>query len=157
MNVRAATLILAVLSVPVVLRAADDPVMGTWKLNPAKTKYEFGSINSGVNVFSPSGPNGVKNVSERCCDAQGQKIHSEIVANFDGKDYPYGAGNEARDAVQVDRLSPYTYRVSYKNKGKTVQINYWSVSKDGKTLTLTSTGLTADNDVYHRLLVYDKQ
>ena len=38
-----------------------------------------------------------------------------------------------------------------------VQMNYWSVSKDGKTLTITSTGLAADNQVYHRLLVYDKQ
>ena len=101
---------------------AQDPLMGTWKLNTAKTKYELGTMTSSVNVFTPNGPNGVKYVSDRCCNAQGQKIHAEIVVNFDGKDYPYGAGtNRTRDAVQVDRIDPYTYRYTYKLKGKPVQ------------------------------------
>jgi len=150
--------------------AQQDPLVGTWKLNVAKTKYNPGAPpSSAINTFEASGANGVRHISERV-NADGSKIRQEFTVQFDGKDYPDrdtstpapGAQPAAtvadtRDAVSVDRIDPYTYRVSYKLKGKPVQMNYWSVSKDGRTLSVFSTGLTATIGVYQRMLVYDKQ
>ena len=49
------TLILAMLSISVALRAADDPFVGTWKLNLAKSKYNPGPPpKSGSNRFEPA-------------------------------------------------------------------------------------------------------
>ena len=59
--------------------------------------------------------------------------------------------------MAVKRIDPYTYQVAYKKGGETFQINYWIVSKDGKTLTTVSTGVNTDNTVFSRLVVADKQ
>ena len=170
MHMRFCSLLLVIMLGSVALHAQQDPLIGTWKLNPAKTKYNPGAPpSSAINTFEASGANGVRHISERV-NPDGSKIRQEFTVQFDGKDYPDrdtstpapGAQPAAtvadtRDAVSVDRIDPYTYRVTYKLKGKPVQMNYWSVSKDGRTLSVFSTGLTAANGVYQRMLVYDKQ
>ena len=139
------------------VHAQQSPLIGTWKTNPTKSKNLIGppgTIN--VNKYEPSGANGIKYTSDRT-DAKGQTIHMEFTANFDGKTYPYNAPDASRDGVALKRFDPYNYQVSYKKGGETIQINYWIVAKDGKTMTTVSTGVGADNQVYSRLVVADKQ
>ena len=130
-----------------------NPLIGTWKTNPAKSKVILGGpgINQAV-TYEASGPNGIKYTSERT-DEQGQTSRIEFTANLDGKTYPY-KGSETRDGISLTPIDSHSIRVSYKLRGETTQINYWIVSQDGKTLTTVSTG---GNPVYVRLVVADKQ
>ena len=60
--------------------ADDDPLLGTWKLNVAKSKYSPGPPpKSGIISYAPYGEDGVKSVRDEA-DAQGNMIHSEYTA-----------------------------------------------------------------------------
>ena len=137
---------------------AQNPIIGTWKTNPAKSTIPLGppSTVSNLNKFEPSGANGFKHTSDRT-NAQGEITRFEYTANFDGKTYPYKGPGPGRDGVSVKKVDPYTYQIFYKKGGETVQINYYIVARDGKTLTSISTGLTNTGQVYNRMMVYDKQ
>ena len=154
---RTLTLVFTLLVASATLAAADNVLIGTWKTNPAKTKVLIGPAPTvNVNKYQPSGANGVKYTSDRT-DAKGQKSHFEFTANFDGRTYPYKGPGTDRDGVVLKRIDSNTYQVLYKRGEETLQINYWVVSKDGKTLTTVSTGVGPDNQVYSRLVVADKQ
>jgi len=147
---------LLIFVVPIAVRAQQNPLIGTWKTNPAKSKAFVGPASAGqVNRIEASGPNGIKYITERT-GADGQVTRTEFTANFDGKTYPSKPPTDARDGVAITQIDPYSYRVTYMYKGQPVQMNYWIVSKDGKTLTTLTNGVTADG-MYSRMMVLDKQ
>src|SRR4030095_1229601 len=83
----------ACLSVVVVIALVQvgfgaDMVMGTWKLNLAKSKYSPANLapKSTTTTFQ-SVPGGVKTTTDTV-DYQGRKLHTEYTAMFDGKDVP---------------------------------------------------------------------
>ena len=163
-------IMLAALLIAVSLPASaqQSPIMGTWKTNQAKTKTPMGTPpTNNTTTYAPSGTNGMKYTSDRVA-ADGTKSHIEFTANFDGKTYPYksqGPGAVDRDGVMIKQLNPYNYQVIYKKGGEPVQINYWIVAKDGKSMTTVSTGITTDattgkptaDPIYVRLVAADKQ
>src|SRR5256886_4502688 len=65
---------------------ADNPQMGTWKLNEAKSKFSPGSAKNKTVVYQ-SALFKVK-VTVDGTDAKGKAAHNEWTGNFDGKDYP---------------------------------------------------------------------
>jgi hypothetical protein len=82
-------LLLVVLEVATssLLVAQSDPVLGMWKLNLAKSKYDPGPPPKSLTVKVEPVPNGVKQVTD-AVDAQGKSAHSEPVFTFDGKEHP---------------------------------------------------------------------
>src|SRR5438270_6495156 len=85
MKLKVIVLTLAVLFAGVVVCSADNPHMGTWKLNEAKSKFSPGATKNQTVVYEAAGDN-VKVVVDGV-DGSGQKIHSEWTGKFDGKDY----------------------------------------------------------------------
>src|ERR1700730_5795183 len=65
--------------------AADDPMMGTWKLNEAKSKIAPGAPKNSTVVYATAGDQ-IK-VTVDGTDAEGKSIHSEWTGKFDGKAY----------------------------------------------------------------------
>ena len=144
------------LLVSIALRAADDPFLGTWKLNLAKSKYNPGPPpKSNTYKFSLAGANGVKLIADGV-GAQGNPNHREYTANYDGKDYPV-TGNPDADSVSLKRVDAYTVEGTQKLAGKLVRTFRRAVSKDGKTLTVTEKGTNAQGQAYNNVVVYDKQ
>ena len=138
------------------LWAQQNPLVGTWKTNTAKSKvYLGGAATQQVVKYEASGTNGIKYTSDRVA-SDGTKSHVEFTAYFDGSTAPY-MGVQNRDAIAIKKIDAYTYQVFYKLRGETVQINFWIVSRDGKTLTTVSTGVGSDNKVFNRVVVADKQ
>ena len=136
--------------------AQQNPLLGTWKTNPAKSKSYVGAPPlTQVAKYEAVGANGVKYTSDRIL-FDGTKSHVEFTAFFDGSTAPY-TGVQNRDAIAIKKIDAYTYQVFYKLRGETVQINFWIVSKDGKTLTTVSTGVGSNNQVFSRIVVADKQ
>src|ERR1700730_13876059 len=68
--------------------AADDPSVGTWKLNPSESKFSSGPPPQSIILkIEPSGANGLK-ITTETIDAQGKRSVSTSTGNFDGKDSP---------------------------------------------------------------------
>lgn len=83
MKIRSMVLILAVCAVAIALTAADNPSMGTWKLNEAKSKIAAGAGKNTTVVYSAAGDQ--TKVTTDGVDASGKPGHSEWTGKFDGK------------------------------------------------------------------------
>ncbi|MSO19786.1 MAG: hypothetical protein EXQ56_04870 [Acidobacteria bacterium] len=105
--------------------------------------------------YEPVGGGAVKYTSDRVA-SDGTKSRIEFTAFMNGSLAPY-KGVAGRDAIKIKKIDPNTYEVFYLNAGQVVQINFWIVSPDGKTMSTVSTGVGTDNKVYSRLVVADKQ
>jgi len=150
-------LALAMLGIhPGPVRAADtDPVIGTWKLNVAKSKYSPGPPPSALTVTFAAAGDGLK-VTSDVTNAQGKVAHTEYTANYDGKDYPI-AGTPTSDTVSLKRVDVRTSVRTDKKAGKVVATYTRTVSEDGKTLTVLHTSTTDPKKPVNDLLVLDKQ
>jgi len=66
-----------------------------------------------------------------------------ISANFDGKEYPV-KGSYAYDTVSLKRLGDRSFEETDKLKGNVIEIDTWTVSSDGKTLTVVAVEKPSD-------------
>ena len=157
MKVKTIPLVLAMLAVSVGLWAQQDPAIGTWKLNLAKSKYSPTGLapKSGTTKIEPFGKNGVKLTADGV-DPQGKPTHVEWSADADGKDYPV-KGNPDADAVSLKRIDANTVEVTNKKGGKVMTTARWVFSNNGKTRTNTTKGTNAQGQALNNVAVFDKQ
>src|SRR5215470_11799596 len=135
--------------------AQTDPIIGTWKLNVAKSKFSPGPPSQSQTLTYEAVGQGYK-VTVKGTDAEGKPIDSQFTANFDGKDYPV-SGNPGWDTITWKRIDAYKSESTRKKAGKVVGTATRVVSKDGKTLTLTEEGVTTKGEKFRNTVVYDKQ
>lgn len=138
------------------LRAVDDPFLGTWKLNLAKSKYRPGPPpQNQTYTFEPSGANGVK-FTAAGADARGNPIHIEYTGRYDGKEFPV-RGNRNSNMVVLKRIDLYTVEGENRQGGKVIRRFRRVVSRDGKTLTVTEKGTDVNGVISDNVVVYDRQ
>ena len=148
-----ATLLVALaLSVTV---AVADQHSGTWKMNPAKSKYSPGPAAKNLTLKVDSDEKGVKIDSEGT-DGEGNPTHVQYDAKFDGKDYPV-TGIPYGDMVVVKRIDANTIQTTIKKGDQVVMTVTSKVSADGKTRPSTFNGKDAQGHTVHNVVVYDKQ
>ena len=139
----------------VTLTAQTDPRIGTWKMNPGKSKYSPGPAPQSLTVkVEPSGQ-GEKATAE-FVNADGSRTNTEYTANFDGKDYPL-TGSQMADTVSLKRVDARTTERTDKKGGKVAQTLTRVVAQDGKTMTVTSKGTNAQGQAMNNVVVFDKQ
>ena len=132
---------------------ADDPMVGTWKLNEAKSNIGAGPKNTTV-VYEASGDS-VK-VTTDGTDGDGKPSHSEWTGNYDGKDYPV-TGDPNTDTRSYKKVNDHTLAFTNKKGDKVTTSGRGVVSADGKTRTVTITGTDSKGKKYTTTSVYDKQ
>ena len=155
MSVRTITLVLAMLLVSVALRAADDPLIGTWKLNAAKSKYNPGPPpKSQITTYEQTGEDELK-FTNHVVDAQGKQNTILITYIFDGKEHP--SPEAAGEMFVSRRIDAYTSERLTKKGGTTITTMRRVVSKDGKTLTVSQKGINPRGLMIDNVQVYDKQ
>ena len=141
---------------------AADTFAGAWKLNVAKSKYSPGPAPKSNLVKFESIAGGLRLTADGV-DSQGKKTHNEYTAKFDGKDYPTkpmldGKPNPtAADGVSYKTIDDYTFEVTNKLKGKVLTVSKNVFSRDGKTRTVTTTGVNAQGQKENDVVVFDKQ
>jgi len=86
MKTKAIGLILALCFFGTAVSFADDPQLGIWKLNEAKSKFAPGVPKNHTVVIETVGDN-VKIIVDGI-DKDGKSTHNEWTGKFDGKDYP---------------------------------------------------------------------
>ena len=136
--------------------AQTDTSLGTWKLNLAKSKYDPGPPPmSETRVYEAWETDGVKATHTRV-QADGTRATFGFSAHYDGKDYKY-TGSPDYDTIALKRVDANTTDATLKKGGKVVQTAKVVVSSDGKTRTVTTTGVNAKGQKINDVLVFDKQ
>ena|ERR1700686_4296125 len=135
--------------------AAADQHSGTWKMDPAKSKYSPGPAAKSLTLVVVADENGVK-IDSQGTDGEGNPTHVQYDAKFDGKNYPI-TGLSYGDMVTVKRIDPNTIQTSIKKGDQVVMTVTSKVSSDGKTRTSTFNGKDAQGRTVHNVVVYDKQ
>jgi hypothetical protein len=133
---------------------AADAVVGTWKLNVAKSKFSGTAPKSGARVYTETA-NGVT-LDQKLVGADGKEISMHVTLKYDGKDYTV-TGNPDGDGVAAKMIDAYTTDFTIKRGGKAIGSVHRVVSADGKTLTVNNKGTHADGKPYDDTLVFDKQ
>ena len=133
---------------------AQGPLMGTWKLNEAKSQFSPGSVKNTNVVYSAEGDN-VK-VTTDGTDSTGKPSHTEWVGKLDGKGYPV-TSDATIDSRSYKKINEHTLAMSNIKGGKVVSTGRIAVSADGKTRTLSITGTDSAGKKFTEVAVYDKQ
>jgi hypothetical protein len=146
----------ALLALSSVAIAADAPesVVGSWKLNTAKSTGNIPMPKSETRTYAAA-PDGVALTWTRV-GADGKESTVKTTFKYDGKDYPV-TGSPDFDALNAKRVDANTIESVQKRNGKDVGTTKRAVSADGKTLTLTSKFTTADGKDAMTMMVYDRQ
>ena len=152
MKTKLLALIISLVFVSLALGFQDNPHMGTWKLNEAKSKFA-GTLRNHTVVYEAAGDqikitvDGVDN---------GKTIHHEWTGKFDGKDYPVTgeANSDARSYKVVDKN---TLEMTQKKGGKVIGTGSITLSADGKTRTVTTHATDPQGKKVTNVAVYDKQ
>jgi hypothetical protein len=134
---------------------STEPSIGTWKLDVAKSTFSPGPAPKEATLTIEAAGPGLK-VAVAGVDGEGKPTQWGYTANFDRKEYPVTGNNPNADVVSLRRL-PNAYRVSYKKAGKDTIVNGVSVSADGKTLTVASSGVNAQGAPVKSTLVFMRQ
>jgi hypothetical protein len=155
MKTRTILLTLAALfTAAVVCFAADDVNMGTWKLNEGKSKLAAGATKNNTVVYTAAGDS-VK-VTIDGVDGSGKPIHNEWTGKFDGKDYPV-TGDATSDVRSYKKVNAHTLEFAAKKGGKISISGRIAVAADGKSRTVTASGMDAMGMKQSSIAVYDKQ
>jgi hypothetical protein len=140
----------------VVIGQTDNPHLGTWKLNPAKSKYNAGNApKSGITKIEPSGM-GVKYTVDQT-SADGTSSHWEFTANYDGKDVRVSGNSPLGNTVALTRVDARTVRIVSKQDGKSTVNQTSVVSSDGKSRTVTTKGTSPSGEAVDGTIVYERQ
>lgn len=131
----------------------NNPQIGTWKLNEAKSKFAGKARNHTV-VYEVSGDQ--TKVTVDGTDENGASVHSEWTGKFDGKDYPV-TGDANSDVRSYRTINRNTLAISGKKSGKVTLSGRIVVSRDGKTRTVTTTTTNAQGKRVTNTAVYDRQ
>ena len=135
---------------------AAELIVGTWKVNIEKSKYDPGPPPKGPNFTKIEAiPGGYKFTNDGV-NAEGKPTHNEWSAKFDGKDNPV-KGDPNRDTAALKKIDDRTYEVISKKDGKVVNTTRSVVAADGKSRTQTGQGTNSKGVKTNNVVVSDKQ
>src|SRR5215467_7604440 len=154
MKSQTTVLILALCFFGAALSFADDPLMGTWKLNETKSKFSAEATKNHTVVYETVGEN-IK-ITADGTDKDGKSTHNEWTGKFDGKDYPV-TGDPASDMRSYQKVGDRVLKMKIKKDGKVTITGRIIVSADGKTRIVTTSEPGAKGKGFRNRSVYEKQ
>ena len=154
MKTRTLMLTLAACSFGAAVCLAQDPTMGTWKLNEAKSHLSPETIKNTMVVYEAAGDS-VK-VTMDGTDKDGKPIHSEWTGKFDGKFYAV-TGDPTSDMRSYRKINNHTMALTAKKGAKVTLTGRIVVTANGRTRTVTTTGTDSKGKRFSNRAVYDKQ
>ena len=152
---KALTLITALLSFGVVPAFAENPHIGTWKLNQTKTKSDPAAVTNGTATYT-EGSNGMIKLAVDGTDKDGKPMHWTWEGKFDGKQQKV-TGSAMMDSVAYTKVDDHTNKIEGMKDGKVVMTGTIKVAADGKSREVTTTTTDASGKKETRTAYYDKQ
>jgi hypothetical protein len=159
-----ALLLLAIFGLAGPLWAAD-PIIGTWKLNIGKSKGPEGRHKELTEVYKEL-DSGLIELTRTGTEMDGSPIsgkyiypkqggEAKIIDRIPSKMILSKAGSEGKIiGIFVGTGEWYT---TFLRDGKQVQLAHKVISEDGKTMQVTYTRITPQDDDFEEVQVFDKQ
>lgn len=152
MTKRLLSLVFAVGLVPgMALAQSQDPLIGTWKLNVAKSK----GVKSGSTTIAAAGK-GIRFTVD-LVPADGAPTHWEFTGNYDGKEYPVTGNSPYGNRVTLERVDARTLKIMSTQNGKATTTSTIVVAEDGKSRTTTIKGTDVKGQPVDIVSHYEKQ
>ncbi len=132
----------------------DLKLIGTWKLNLAKSTFHSGPAPKTANIHSwwwdgDSLKHKIERLNEK---GEVGGAGGQWIAKYDAQDHLSGGEDDSR--VSLKRIDAYTTEMTEGVPGKPLSLFKQVVSKDGKTLTITR---QMEGQDAIDVLVHDKQ
>ena len=153
MKAKAIALTISLVFVSMAMGFQNNPQLGTWKLNEAKSKFAGQARNHTV-IYEAVGDQ-IK-ITVDGVDDSGGAVHNEWTGKFDGQDYPV-TGDASVDARSYRKLGKNTLELTNKKDGKATLTGRIVISRYGKTRTVTTTTTDEQGKKVTNVAVYDKQ
>ncbi|HEY7442567.1 MAG TPA: hypothetical protein VH701_09125 [Vicinamibacterales bacterium] len=134
-----------------------DPWVGTWKTDLAKSTYSPGPKPTVAPTVTIEQSGTAMKTTIAGTDAEGKPAKTETVWMFDGKDNPVKGAPAPNTTAAYKRIDDRTFEVSSKVDGKPTITTRVVISADGKTLTATQSGKTAQGETVKNVIVATKQ
>jgi hypothetical protein len=136
------------------IQAADNPFIGTWKENDAKSYYSRTTQGrfSMIRV-EDAGENRVRITLDQT-RVDGTKAQMSVTPTLDGTETPMTG---SAFILSFRPISSNSWDHIEKHPDGTTAQRYWAVSYDGKMLFITGFGKTTDGKQYYFHRVLDKQ
>ena len=154
MHALAFVMVLALSAVNVAAQDTD-PLVGTWELNVAKSKYSPGPApKSEMRTYVVAGQD-IK-ATTKGVDAAGKPTALSFTVNYDGKDRSL-TGSQDADALSLKRIDAFTVEFTQTRAGKVVMTGTRTISQDGKVMTITTKGTNAREQAINNVEVFEKR
>lgn len=149
--------LVAVTVVPAVMGAQTaEPIVGTWKLDVAKSTYKPGPAPKSTTIEVKQAGKAIE-VAVDAVNADGSPLKWGFTSLRDGKEEAKVTGNPLFDTVTANRESANAGTNLYKKGGKLVMTTKIAIAPDGKSMTVTSTGTDAKGQAVNNVAHYTKQ
>jgi hypothetical protein len=134
----------------------DDPIIGTWQLNVAKSNYVPGPGPITETRTYKRGANGVEGTIQRRF-ANGRSERIEYVAEFD-REYPV-SGTEEYDHILLKRIDSRTAEAVLSHAGRVYGTARRVIAPSGSSMTITlkRESSSGTGSVVINAAVYDKE
>lgn len=156
MKTRSIVVELALCVLALTVSFAQNPNLGTWKLNEAKCTIPTGVGKNTTVVYSETGSD--FKVTTDGVDATGKPTHTEWTGLFDGKPHPV-TGDPNVD-WRAYKTKNHLLLLANMKGDKTVSNGKIKMAKDGKSRTLEMTYFSSEGKKTtktHATYFYDKQ
>jgi len=140
-------------------QSKDDPSLGTWRLNVAKSKFTPGPPIKGDTRSYEVNDEGWLIVTTETIQPDGTHTGVRFAAKFDGKAYP-----------QIGRFAPTVTLITYEpvdrvtlkytqrdTSGKVLSTNTRTVSTDSKTMTIEQRSTDANGRPVVNVELFERQ
>jgi hypothetical protein len=131
---------------------------GTWKLNLQKSKFPPGNApRDDTRIYEDRG-GGVIMSTHTTVGQDGKEALTIYAAKFDGKEYPVATrGSGVLSTIAFHMIDEYSESFVLTRDGKVATRGTTSISKDGKTMTMTLNTTNAQGQPEQTIDIYEKQ
>lgn len=134
---------------------AADPILGIWKLNVAKSKFNPGAeLTAGTRVYTEV--NGTYTLEQKLTGKDGKETSNKVQYR-EGEDMKQASPIAGADTTHAKRVDANTWDFDLKKDGKVVGHVHRVVSADGKSMTVHNTGTRLGGATGEETLVFDRQ
>jgi len=134
--------------------APVDPILGIWKLNLSRSKFNPGPAPRSQTRTYVETPEGIQ-CTIQTVDASGHPSIIEFPDKYDGKDYPM-SGSDIADALALVRINDHLAEATMKHAGMVVATARRLITDVGKTLVISFSQPDPERPVDNEL-VYERQ
>jgi hypothetical protein len=135
---------------------SKDPLVGTWTLNVAKSKYSPGPAPQSATTVIESAGSGYR-FTVKQMPAAGAPVEWSFTTALDGKPSQITGKNPNADVITYKRIDATTLESVSTMNGKETTRQRIVVSADGKTRTVTTTGVDGAGQKTNNVAVYEKK